>query len=158
MPTMCSNVECSNVKNIKADICPDCGSLTKKYGFKDGMKQINDKKIFQKPAKVIKDPPKIKEISKIETPIKIKEASKIEKPSKTKEPIYYEPKKPKPVKMFHNKPITFFRVFNYFFFGGALAGGILGLLLLFIPGAIIGLFVGAFFGMIIAPIYYLIKK
>jgi hypothetical protein len=158
LTTMCSNVECKNVRNIKADVCPKCGSPTRKYGFRDGMKQINDKKNFQKPKEVIESNQVIKEAPKIETPIMIKEALKIEEPPKTKEPIYYEPKKPKPVKMFHNKPITFFRVFNYSLCGGALIGAIGGLLLFFIPGIIIGLFIGAFIGMLISPIYYLMKK
>lgn len=47
----CSNVKCSNVKNVKADYCPDCGAEVHEYGFRDGMRLISDKKEYKRKLK-----------------------------------------------------------------------------------------------------------
>jgi len=41
--TICSNVECSNVKNIKGDCCPECGAKFIKIGMKELLNLIQNK-------------------------------------------------------------------------------------------------------------------
>jgi hypothetical protein len=44
MTSMCSNPNCSNVKRVEGEVCPECGSPAKDMGFRDGTAMIKLKK------------------------------------------------------------------------------------------------------------------
>jgi hypothetical protein len=44
MAPICSNPNCSNIKRVEGDVCPECGSPAKDMGFKEGTSMIKLKK------------------------------------------------------------------------------------------------------------------
>ena len=36
MAKICSNPDCSNIKRVEGEVCPDCGSPAKDMGFREG--------------------------------------------------------------------------------------------------------------------------
>lgn len=44
MTSMCSNPNCSNVKMVEGEVCPDCGSPAKDMGLREGTAMIKHKK------------------------------------------------------------------------------------------------------------------
>ncbi|WP_321421448.1 hypothetical protein [uncultured Methanobacterium sp.] len=44
MTSMCSNPNCSNVKRVEGEVCPECGSPAKDMGFREGTSMIKLKK------------------------------------------------------------------------------------------------------------------
>lgn len=44
MTSMCSNPNCSNVKRVEGEVCPECGSPAKEMGFREGTAMIKLKK------------------------------------------------------------------------------------------------------------------
>jgi hypothetical protein len=44
MAPICSNPNCSNIKRVEGDVCPECGSPAKDMGFREGTSMIKLKK------------------------------------------------------------------------------------------------------------------
>ncbi len=44
MASICSNPNCSNVKRVEGEVCPECGSPAKDMGFREGTAMIKLKK------------------------------------------------------------------------------------------------------------------
>jgi hypothetical protein len=44
MAPICSNPNCSNIKRVEGDVCPECGSPAKDMGFREGTSIIKLKK------------------------------------------------------------------------------------------------------------------
>jgi len=49
MAHICSNPNCSNIKRVEGDVCPECGSPAKDMGFKEGTSMIKLKKETMNP-------------------------------------------------------------------------------------------------------------
>lgn len=45
---LCTNIKCNNVKIIKGEFCPECGTKSTKQGFKESTSTIQLKKDYQK--------------------------------------------------------------------------------------------------------------
>lgn len=44
MAPICSNPNCSNIKRVEGDVCPECGSPAEDMGFREGTSMIKLKK------------------------------------------------------------------------------------------------------------------